>query len=77
MKTTITRGDNDIPIEVGFTYSRGHRGKRDRYGAPVEPDEGPSIEIYSTVRLDLGEEIKLTATEEHLIEQQCWSEVEG
>jgi hypothetical protein len=41
--------DSDTAIEVTGEYYRGMRGQRDRYGAPLEPDDEPEMEILDAV----------------------------
>ncbi len=45
--TTATITLYGIELEVEFTYHKGCRGLRDKYGAPLEPDEEASIELES------------------------------
>ena len=45
--TTATITLYGIELEVEFTYHKGCRGLRDKYGAPLEPDEEASIELAS------------------------------
>lgn len=53
--------DREIEILATGTYSPPSRGKRDRYGAQMEPDEPDSIEdVFATVD---GEGYKLDSEE--------------
>ena len=45
--TTATITLYGIELEVKFIYHKGSRGLRDKYGAPLEPDEDASIEVES------------------------------
>jgi hypothetical protein len=43
-------GDKEIEIKISGTYTANYRGKRDKWGAQLEPDEPDSIEdIEATV----------------------------
>ena len=76
MKTTITRGDEEIPIEVIYSVSKARRGHRDRFGAQEEPDDDPELEIVTVTRMDTGQEIELTPSEQEAVEQECWEDAE-
>ncbi len=74
MKTTITRGEEEIPLEVVYSISKGSRGRRGPHGEPEEPDDDPELEILSITRMDTGQEIELTAHERDAIQDECWSD---
>lgn len=44
-----------LRLEVEFDYSPAHRGSRDKYGAPLEPDEPEECDITEVYHA--GEEI--------------------
>ena len=70
MTLTIERDGEEIEVEVEYDFYRASRGARDSYGAQLEPDEGASVEITSTVNTETGQEIELTDSEtEKAIEQ--------
>lgn len=70
----IERDDQEIAVEVEYTYSRGSRGHCDRYGAPEEPDDDPEVEVQSVTGPD-GKEMVLTPDEEKKIEEACWEDL--
>ena len=74
MKTTITRDDEEIPIEVIYSVSKGSRGHRGPHGEPEEPDDDPELEILTVTRMDTGQEIELTPAEQEHVEQECWED---
>lgn len=37
---------NGVRLGVAYTYYKAARGHRDQYGAPEEPDEDASIDVY-------------------------------
>jgi hypothetical protein len=65
----------EIPITVEYSYSRASRGARDRYGAPLEPDEDASVEI-TNVTDERGREIELTPRETDRVEEMCLEDAE-
>ena len=44
-RTYIEVEDLDLPITVEWTGHKSTRGKRDQWGAQIEPDEPAEIEI--------------------------------
>lgn len=74
LETWVERDEQEISVTVEFSYSSGCRGARDRYGAPLEPDDDAEIEIQS-VKDEHGKEVELTTAEEKRIESLCWDDV--
>ena len=70
-KTSIEVDDTELPITVTWTYYPGSRGHHDKYGAPEEPDEPPSIELVE-VKDDRGGDVELTPEQEKRIENELW-----
>jgi hypothetical protein len=65
---------NNHILHVSGTYYAGHRGYRDRFGAPEEPDEDPGWEDVIFTLDDKEIELEdllpiLDVTEEYLMEQ--------
>jgi len=60
--TTLQRDDQEISIEVEYSYSKAYPGSRDRYGCPEEPDEPADVEIIRAIDDD-GKEIELSDSE--------------
>jgi len=69
-KTEIDRGEERIGVLVEYDYTPGQRGERDSYGAPLEPDEAPDIEIESVIPEDGGQCILEELSEETIQELQ-------
>lgn len=69
MTSTVTIDDRELIV----TYEAypPSRGKRDRYGVPLEPDEDAAIEIES-VTDEGGAEVDTDLDE---IERQIWDEL--
>ena len=42
-----------LTLEVKYTYHKAHRGMRDSFGVPMEPDEPAEVEIEAVM---LGKE---------------------
>jgi len=64
LDATLSRGDNEIEVEVSYDSVPAERGHRDKYGAQEEPDYPASIEIIEVVDKATGLEIELTPDEE-------------
>ena len=56
------------PVEVEAVYRRRCRGTRDRYGAPLEPDEEAEI-VVCRVWNQAGEEMGFSGVAEEFIEE--------
>jgi|APFre7841882654_1041346.scaffolds.fasta_scaffold05935_9 hypothetical protein len=69
----IVRNDIEHEVESSFQYHRPHRGHRDKYGCPEEPDEEAEME-YEGTTLD-GAEIQLTDYEITRAEMLAWKEL--
>ncbi|MEI6350058.1 MAG: hypothetical protein WCP06_03010 [Verrucomicrobiota bacterium] len=54
------------PIEVEAAYHGRRRGLRDRYGAPLEPDEEAEL-VVCRVWNRAGEEMEFSGVEEELV----------
>ena len=75
--TTVFRGEADEPvaISVRYDYNPPHRGARDSLmgkrgaGAPLEPDESASVDLYEATTED-GGEIELTDSEREKITEE-------
>ncbi len=59
----VERGGSEIPIKVEWKFWPGMRGKRDKYGLQLEPDDDAEFEILK-VTDRFGAEIDLTDSEE-------------
>tara|TARA_R110000751_G_scaffold73542_11_gene148751 strand:+ start:255 stop:482 length:228 start_codon:yes stop_codon:yes gene_type:complete len=68
LETTIHTAD-DKPIHVSGIFYPGLPCQRFEYGAPMDPDDAPEVEVIGAVDDD-GREVELTeAQEEEAIEQ--------
>lgn len=75
MKVITTIYDKqDEAIEVTGIYSPARKGARDRWGAPIEPDEESGISILSAIDCD-GDEIELDEEQELQALKCLWSEI--
>jgi hypothetical protein len=80
--TTLTRDDDDLEVEVEYTFSKGCRGARDSLGGkagagpPLEPDEPDEVEIDS-VTDEKGTEVDLTNEEITALEEKCLENYES
>jgi len=54
-----------ITLEVAYDYQPQHRGSRDRYGVPLEPDEPEEVEVIAVM---VGEVDILPLLGERMIE---------
>lgn len=63
--------DADETIEVTGIYRPGLRGKRDRFGVPLEPDDEPEFEILDAVDQH-GNTRNLSKTETLAAMQELW-----
>ncbi len=64
----------EITLEVEYAYSRASRGARDRYGAPLEPDEDESVELQSATD-ERGRSVELDRVEQDRAEMACLADV--
>jgi hypothetical protein len=74
--TSIERGDKDIELEVHFILSPGMRGHRDKFDAPEEPDDEPSMEITKAINQRTGEDMDLSEKEKRALERRSWDYLE-
>jgi hypothetical protein len=74
--TSIERGDEEIELGVHFILSPGMQGRRDRLGAPEEPDDEPCIEITKAINQRTGEETDLSEKEKGALESRSWDHLE-
>lgn len=63
--------DADEYVEVTGVYHPGIRGKRDRFGVPLEPDDEPEFEILNAVDQH-GNTRNLSKTERLAALQELW-----
>ena len=73
LKITIY-DESDTPIEVTGEYTPPCRGLRDKYGAPMEPDEEDSMKILDAVSQD-GTSRNLTPDEIRRAMDALWEPV--
>ena len=66
----------EIPLVVSYTFHRGLRGSRDRFGVPEEPDDPDEIEIV-TVSLPDGTELEPAPKIHKSLEEKCWDDLGG
>ena len=71
-ETTIPLSSDDnaplVPVIVQFAHYPPRRGQRDRYGAPLEPDEPEDWEIINVTTLD-GRPVPFEHFEDELLKQ--------
>ena len=58
--------DTGEPLEVEAAYSPARRGSRDRYGAPLEPDDAAEL-VIRHVWTRLGDPVDFEAFEDGLV----------
>ncbi len=63
---TLTHPDHGDKIEVEYEYHPAHRGCRDKYGAPEEPDECESVLIVEARAKETGELVSIEGCEDQL-----------
>lgn len=65
----------EVEVVIEYSYHRARRGARDRYGAPIEPDDdgGPEIESITD---ENGRDVTLTWREERDAEARCARDAE-
>lgn len=49
--------DTELAVKVSYIFYSGCCGSRDRFGAPLEPDDEPELEIRHCERIDTRDEI--------------------
>lgn len=67
----VERNERTIEVAVELSYIPAHRGYRDKYGAPEEPDEDACFEIESVTTKD-GGDVDLTKDEESDVIAKAW-----
>jgi len=79
LQTTITRYsgpfDIEIPVVMDFDYILGMKGRRNKYGEQIEPDDMPEIIINSVTHISGGKPLELTKAEQEQIEAECWEQI--
>lgn len=63
----------ELAIEVDYDFYGASRGARDRYGAPLEPDEDATVEI-TEVRDSNGNKLELCNEDLEKIETEIMQE---
>lgn len=68
----------ELEVSVDYTFSKGMKGTRDRYGVPEEPDDPDEIEITEVEAVGKPGDISNLLTKEQLdqIEQEAWDHLE-
>jgi hypothetical protein len=70
--------DEEIDVDVYYTFYMGCRGARDSLGGvrgagpPLEPDDEPEIEINKIINTKTKEEVELTDRDTDLLLEKCW-----
>jgi hypothetical protein len=64
----------ELRLDVEVDITGASRGARDRFGAPLEPDEEESFEVTS-IKYN-GQEIKLTDTDAESLDEFVCEEIE-
>jgi hypothetical protein len=78
IETYLDRGEDEIPVTVEFDYYGASRGSRDRFGAPLEPDEDEYVEVTSVTDSERRELLgSLSNSELETFEQRCLEDVEA
>lgn len=68
--------DTEQELAIDFTYCRPRKGRREKGGPPLEPDEPAEIADIKVSDLE-GYEIKVSEKEMDKIETACWDKVES
>jgi len=64
---TVEINEEEIDLEVEFTISKAERGARDRWGAQMEPDIEPELEIES-----FEPDVVLSDDQMRFVEDKCF-----
>jgi hypothetical protein len=70
-------GEIKIPVTVEYDYTPYRKGSSEyRGGPPIEPDEGPDVEICAVTDAN-GEEVQLLDGDLDKIIEACFADVNG
>ena len=65
----------NVDVTVHFTYSKGVKGTRDKFGVPQEPDDDPEVEVTSVKVGDVDVLESLPKPCVDSLVEEAWDEV--